>query len=172
LSSRLPVSCQWASRPVSPVISIWLAFTLPFDFAKDVAPIIPLSPLAPAPLRTVLALFTHTAPHMVNSRSRRTAFSAIRRNVVSTTSPHLSTEGVSSRRATMCGPLPSSSITRLHRYYWAIRLPTPYLLFSLFGCPAYSPCGKKAQGLPGCRIITMSDMPWSPTPRKQTSPCQ
>jgi len=29
--------------------------------------------LSPAPLRTVLALFTHTAPHMVNSRSIRYA---------------------------------------------------------------------------------------------------
>jgi len=30
---------------------------------------------------------------------------------------------------------------------------------------------KEAQGLPGCRAIMMSDMPWSQTPEKQTSPC-
>ena len=31
---------------------------------------------------------------------------------------------------------------------------------------------EKAQGLPGCRVITMSDMPWSSTPGKQISSCQ
>jgi len=27
---------------------------------------------------------------------------------------------------------------------------------------------REAQGLPGCRVLTMSNMPWSQTPRKQT----
>ena len=30
---------------------------------------------------------------------------------------------------------------------------------------------RDTQGLPGCRVIMMSDMPWSLTPRKQIPPC-
>jgi len=95
----------------------------------------------------------------------------MRRNFVSTDSPFPSTDGVSSCRAIMCGLLPSSGITRLHRYYEAIRLPTLHLPFSLFGCSGILPLREETWGLPGCRIITISDMPWSLTPRKQTSPC-
>jgi hypothetical protein len=29
---------------------------------------------------------------------------------------------------------------------------------------------KQRQGLPGCRAVSMSRMPWSPTPRKRSSP--
>jgi len=64
-----------------------------------------------------------------------------------------------------CDRLPSSSITRLLRYYAAIRLPVsrlPSLL--VIACPAYSlPC-KAKQGLPGCRISSISNMPCSQTP--------
>jgi hypothetical protein len=45
-------------------------------------------------------------------------------------------------------PLPSSGVTRLRWYYWAIRLPTPHLPFSLFGCPAYSPCREEGARSP------------------------
>jgi len=94
--------------------------------------------------------------------------SAIRCSFVSTCSPPLRAEDVSSHRSTMCGILPSSGITRLHQYYNAIRLPAPDLPSSLFGRPAYSRPWKQVQGLPGCRTIPVSDMPWSPTPGKWT----
>ena len=54
------------------------------------------------------------------------AFSAIQHNFVSTDSPLLQGVAVSSCRATMSSPLPSCGITRLLRYYWAIRLPVPH----------------------------------------------
>ncbi len=116
-----------------------------------------IHPLAPAPHRTVRALFTHMVIHKV---------SAMRCSFVATCSPPLRAEDVSSHRSTMCGILSSSGITRLHQYYDAIRLPALDLPFSLFGRPAYSHLWKQVQGLPGYRIITMSDMPWSPTPGK------
>jgi hypothetical protein len=69
--------------------------------------------LAPAPLRTVLALLTHTAP--------RTGFRPrcypMRSSFVSTVSPLLCVAGVSLLRATIRRPLPSIGITRLHWYY-------------------------------------------------------
>ena len=49
----------------------------------------------------------------------------------------------------MCSLLPSSGITRLHRYYEAIRLPMPHLPSSLFSCPAYSQNFKRDTGPPG-----------------------
>src|SRR3989304_7012084 len=104
--------------------------------------------LALAPLRTVLALFTHTAPHIVSLHDHP-AFSAVRCSFVSTDSPLLRAEGVSSHRATMCSFLPSSSITRLHWYYEAIRLPVPHLPSFLFSCPAYSLCSERNTGSPG-----------------------
>ncbi len=36
----------------------------------------------------------------------------------------------------------------------------------IIGCPAYSPCGKSTEDLPGYRILAMSDMPWSKTPER------
>jgi len=48
----------------------------------------------------------------------------------------------------MCNLLSSSGITRLHRYYEVIRLPTPDLPFSLFGWPAYS-LSERSVGSPG-----------------------
>ena len=51
-------------------------------------------------------------------------------------SPHLSTGKVSLRDMTLCSPLPSSSITRLHRYYWAVRLPVIHLPFFV-SCQVY-----------------------------------
>jgi hypothetical protein len=64
-----------------------------------------------------------------------------------------------------CDCLPSSSVTRLHRYYAIIRIPVlrlPSLL--VIACPAYSlPC-KAKQGLPGCRLSSISNMPCSQTP--------
>src|SRR3990172_5650849 len=104
--------------------------------------------LALAPLRTVLALFTHTAPHIVSLHDHP-AFSAVRCSFVSTDSPLLRAEGVSSHRATMCSFLPSSSITRLLWYSEAIRLPVSHLPSSLFSCPAYSLCYERDTGPPG-----------------------
>jgi hypothetical protein len=49
----------------------------------------------------------------------------------------------------MCSLLSSSSITRLHRYYEAIRLPAPHLPSSLFSCPAYSLYSERNTGPPG-----------------------
>lgn len=77
------------------------------------------------------------------------AFSAMRRSFVATDSPLLRTVDVSLPRATMCGLLPSSGITRLRRYYEAIRLPTPHLPFSFFSCPAYFPIMEESTGPPG-----------------------
>ena len=36
----------------------------------------------------------------------------------------------------------------------------------IISCPAYSLQSKKTEDLPGCRIFTLSDMPWSPTPKR------
>ena len=49
----------------------------------------------------------------------------------------------------MCSLLSSSSITRLHWYYEAIRLPAPHLPSSLFSCPAYSLYFERNAGPPG-----------------------
>jgi hypothetical protein len=68
----------------------------------------------------------------------RKPFSAMLSSFVSTIYPPLWTADVSSLRATMCSLLSSSSITRLHWYNEAIRLPAPHLPSSLFSCPAYS----------------------------------
>jgi hypothetical protein len=89
----------------------------------------------------------------------------MRCSFVVTATPYMSTDDVSSHHAPMCSLLSSSSITRLHRYYEAIRLPVSHLPSSLFSCPAYSRYSERnTQGLPGCRVITMSNMPWSSTP--------
>ena len=72
----------------------------------------------------------------------------MRCSFVSTGSPLLCTADVSSLCAPMCSLLSSSSITHLHRYYEAIRLPVPHLPSPLFGCPAYSLCERDA-GSPG-----------------------
>lgn len=64
-----------------------------------------------------------------------------------------------------CDRLSSSSITRLLWYYAVIRLPVsrlPSLL--VIACPAYSlPC-KTKQGLPGCHLSSIFNMPCSQTP--------
>ena len=73
----------------------------------------------------------------------------MRRSFVSIYSPLLRAVGVSSHRATICSPLPSSSITRLHRYYEAIRLPVPHLPSYFFSCPAYSRYSERDAGPPG-----------------------
>ena len=62
----------------------------------------------------------------IHRESEHPAFSAMRYSFVITGSPLLRAAGVSSHHATMCSFLSSSSITRLHRYYKAIRLPVPY----------------------------------------------
>ena len=49
----------------------------------------------------------------------------------------------------MCSLLPSSSITRLHRYYETIRLPVLHLPSSLFSCSAYSRLLERSTGPPG-----------------------
>ena len=85
----------------------------------------------------------------IHGESEHPAFSAMRRSFVSIGSPLLRAVGVSSHRATICSPLPSSSITRLHRYYKAIRLPVPHLPSFFFSCPAYSLCSERSTGPPG-----------------------
>ena len=51
--------------------------------------------------------------------------------------------------------------------------PTPCRRFCLspfvrlFGILSSMISGKQRQGLPGCRVVSMSRMPWSPTPRKR-----
>ena len=44
---------------------------------------------------------------------------------------------------------------------------TPFVI----GCSAYSPPGKRVQGLPGYHIFTLSDMPCSQTPGKRNPAC-
>ncbi len=45
------------------------------------------------------------------------------------------------------------SITRLHRYYEAIRFPGSHLPSSLFSCSAYSLCSERNSGPPGLPCI-------------------
>ena len=52
-----------------PVLLLQFVFTLPSDFAEDAALLQYCTSCYQAPLRTVLALFTHTAPHMVIYRA-------------------------------------------------------------------------------------------------------
>lgn len=84
---------------------------------------------------------------MVNSRIL--SLSAMRRSFVATDFPSLGTVGVASRRATICGLLSSSGVTRLHRYYETIRLPAHLLPSSLFGCYGILPLRKGCTGPPG-----------------------
>jgi hypothetical protein len=85
-----------------------------------------------APPRTVLALFTHTAPH-----SAIHTLSCMLCDAISWTpfTLRLCAAGVSSHRPALCRLLSSSGITRLLRYYETIRLPMPdKLLLSSYGC--------------------------------------
>ena len=66
-----------SSRPVSPMKTGFNRQAFLYDALPHAATTCKYvstlsSPLSPAPLRTVLALFTHTAPHMVNSQKIRT----------------------------------------------------------------------------------------------------
>ena len=143
--------------------------------------------MAPAPPRTVLALFTHTAPHEYTSRfsekvyhyagARQWEFlkkeiklfpvhtptfsspvqSAMRCNFVATISLFLGIDDVSSQHCYSCDVLSSSGITRLHRYYDAIRLPLPrlpfYLYYRLSDILAFQQESRGPPGLPHIRNV-------------------
>ena len=124
--------------------------------------------LSAAPHRTVLALLTHTAPHMCHSRA---VFGrAMRCNFVSTDSPRLCAGGVSSHRPALCCLLSSGGVTRHLRYYETIRLPmsvsssSPITVVGTLSHP-----WKRTWGLPGCRAVSLSCMPWSQTPGRGCS---
>ena len=100
-----------------------------------------------------------------------TGIAVMRRSFVATVSPLLGTDGVSSRRSTMCRLLSSRGITPLHGYYETIRLPMrdkSLLPFTIVGTLSHP--WKRPRGLPGCRDIFVSCMPWSKTPGKRTPP--
>jgi hypothetical protein len=101
----------------------------------------------------------------------RKSFSAMLSSFVSTIYPPLWTVDVSSLRATMCSLLSSSSITRLHRYYEAIRLPVPYLPSSFFSCPAYSLYSERNTGPPGFPSNHNVKHAMVSDPGKQPAPC-
>ena len=91
----------------------------------------------------------------------------MRHNFVATGSPLLRSARVSSCRASVCYLLSSGGITRLLWYYEVIRLPMPdssACLLSVVGT-LFHPW-KRTWGLPGCRTVSMSYMPWSKTPGK------
>ncbi len=127
--------------------------------------------LAPAPLRTVLALFTHTAPHIVNSQRihgpsllcNAILFPPGTRFCERPMFPHVALPCVASFPP---AALPAFTGTmRLSDSLCHICLPPSSVVrHTLFNT-------RETQGLPGCRVFTMSDMPWSLTPRKQPSPC-
>jgi len=127
--------------------------------------------LYPSPSQNrACAINAHGSSHGP-SRGIVRAFLATRRSLVVTASPLLGTDGVSSRRSTMCRLLSSRGITPLHGYYKAIRLPTrdkPLLPFTIVGTLSHP--WKRAWGLPGCRDILVSCMPWSKTPGKCAPP--
>ena len=85
------------------------------------------------------------------------AFSAMRCNFVATISLFLSIDDVSSQHCYSCDVLSSSGITRLHRYYDAIRLPLPRLPFSLYyrlsGILALKQENRGPPGLPHIRNV-------------------
>ena len=92
------------------------------------------------------------------------AFAAMRCNFVATISLFLSIDDVSSQHCYSCDVLSSSGITRLHRYYDAIRLPLPRLPFSLYyqlsGILALKQENRGPPGLPHIRNVrhaTVSD---------------
>ena len=117
------------------------------------------------PLRTVLALFTHTAPHA--SIRLEVSFLTRRVNFVSTVTSRLSADRVSFSRVAVCYLLSSGGVTRLLRYYEVIRLPDavqPFLPVTVVR--AFSHSWEQRQGLPGYRVIVMSNMPWSRTPER------
>ena len=86
------------------------------------------------PLRTVLALFTHTAPHTFIRLE--VSFLAMRANFVATGFPRLCAARVSLSRVSVCYLLSSSGVTHLLRYYEVIRLPVagqPFLPVTVVG---------------------------------------
>ena len=94
-------------------------------------------------------------------RSNLQAFLAMRSSFVFTDSPRLGTDGMSSLRSTICRLLPSSGITRLHRYYETIRLPTrDELRLPYFGRWSPLPSMEARAGPPGlpCSHIVMHAM--------------
>src|SRR5215475_9478131 len=109
------------------------------------------------------------------------AFAAMRSSFVVTVSPPLGADDVSLLCLTICRLLPSGGITRPHWYYETIRLPAAGLPSSLWAVVRHtlsltsqlvvvSLLRKQQQGLPGCRVVSMSRMPWSSTPRKPATP--
>ena len=78
------------------------------------------------------------------------AFLAMRRSLVVTESPLLCAVGVSLPRSTLRRLLPSSGITRLRRYYEAIRLPASHRsVLPCFGCSDRLPPSEEDAGPPG-----------------------
>ena len=116
--------------------------------------------LAPAPLRTVLALFTHTAPHIelqiTSLLCGAISLPLVPRFCERPVFPHTTLPCVASFPP---AALPAIfGTTRLSDSLWLICLsPSSVVRHTL------NPL-REAQGLPGCRVITMSNMPWSPTP--------
>ena len=62
-----------------------------------------------------------------------------------------------------CQPLPSTSITRLHRYYGLIRLPVPHPQNLVPSVPS-TPFTEEGTGPPRFLENSLNNMPWTMTP--------
>ena len=119
------------------------------------------------PPRTVLALFTHTAPHEHTSLSSKPcplyvavsfppflhdrAWMMFHHNAVT--------------RVTSFPPakLPAFTGTMTPSDFLCSTCLPPFII----SCPAYSLQSKKTEDLPGYHIFILSDMPWSSTPGRR-----
>ena len=101
------------------------------------------------------------------------ALLAMRCSFVSTGSSLLSMICMSPQHRYHCNGLSYTGITRHQRYYAIVRLPVAYrwssFCYHLFHLTR-SYC-KKPQGLPGCRLFSVFNMPSSQTPGKQNKTC-
>jgi len=128
--------------------------------------------LSPAPLRTVLALFTHTAPHIVIHLESKHTDSLLYDVILFPPVPRFCERPMFPHVALLC--VASFPPAALPAFTGTIRLsdslclvclpPSSVVRHTLFS-------SREAQGLPGCRVFTMSNMPWSLTPGKQVLPC-
>ncbi|MDX6499114.1 MAG: hypothetical protein QOG23_2374 [Blastocatellia bacterium] len=167
------------SRQVAPSAEVELCFLcLPPGF-----PAVPhhfnLSPVASCPSQNrACAINAHGSP---DNHSGSDGIAPMRSSFVSTGFPLLCAAGVSLLCSTICRLLPSGGITRLRWYYETIRLPAAVLLSSLWAVVGHtlglSPlnalsCSSESSGRVSrvAGAVSISRMPWSPTPRKRIPP--
>ena len=133
--------------------------------------------LVPAPRRTVRAQLTHTAPQtiiraLIETRCGAVLWPPLPRFCVRPVFPYSARPSVASFPP---AALPAFAGTMRRSDSLSLICLPPFGRLWAYSRSLSSYCvelflRKQRQGLPGCRAVSMSRMPWSPTPRKRTPP--